>query len=279
MIRRLAGPLTVIVTILAGVPLLLLLLVPREAAMQVDVDKRFSAPSADAILGTDHLGRDVATRLAYGTGLSLRAAAVSLTVALSLALILGALSGGRPHSLASFVIDSTASLLLVVPFFLLAVAAAAVLEPGLETTYLLVGLTIWPAPARLVRAEVTQLRRSRFVLAEQAFGFGQLEILRRSYLPLTLLPPLLSLTLMMPELLAVDVGLSFFGLGAQPSTPTLGRLVFQGLMDARQAWWTAAFPLATLFGVCLAVNAGAQALARRVHGAYGGARNGGGTNV
>jgi len=264
MSRRIGFPLGIILGVLAVLPAALLASVAPEAALRVNVAARFQPPGTAAWLGTDHLGRDLATRLAYGTGLSLRAAALSIVLALVLALVLGTLAGARPRSIVSRAIDGAASLLFVVPFFLLAVAAAAVLEPGLETIYLIVGLVIWPAPARLVRAEVAQLQRARFVLAERAFGLPPLQLFVRTYVPLTLLPPLVALALLLPELLAVDVGLSFFGLGAQPSTPTLGRLVFQGLMDARRAWWAALFPLMTLFGLCFILNAATQALARRM---------------
>jgi peptide/nickel transport system permease protein len=148
-------------------------------------------------------------------------------------------------------VDFLSSLLFILPGFLLLLVVGSILELKLATLYLIAGCLLWPPAARLVRAEVRVLRSARFVISERASGFSTPSILLRSIIPLTLLPAFIALLYMLPELLGLDLGLSLFGVGAvDPATPTLGRLVYQGLMDARSAWWLAVFPTATMALVC-----------------------------
>ena len=114
------------------------------------------------------------------------------------------------------------ALLFTVPFILIVVAVFAVIEPGITRAYIAIGCIGWAAPARIVRTEVMRVRSSQFVLAERAAGFSRTRILLRSVLPVCALPGLVSLLYFTPELIGIEVGLSFFGLGAAPPTPTLG---------------------------------------------------------
>ncbi len=227
-----------------------------RAAYATAVGNRLQEPSQDHFFGTDSLGRDHFTRTMLATGLSLKVAGRAFVVALALALVLGSIAGfcnGRwPDRVISYVI----AIIHTVPFILLAVALAAVLQANLEVIYLIVGGIAWAPPARIVRAEVARVRESRFVVAQRAYGMSPTAIFIRSVLPLVILPPFISLLYLLPELVGLDVGLSFFGLGAQPPTPTLGRLIFDGMNYLRTAWWLSIFPamaLATFFVVLYAL--------------------------
>lgn len=224
-------------------------------AYTTDVAHRLSAPSASNVFGTDSLGRDHFARSMLATGLSLRVAGQAFVLAFILALLLGSVAGlykGRwPDQLISYIV----SLIHTVPFILLAVALAAVLQASLEVIYAIVGGIAWAPPARIVRAEVARMRESRFVIAQKAYGMSAFTIFFRSILPAVAMAPFVSLLYLLPELIGLDVGLSYFGLGAQPPLPTLGRLIFDGLGFLRTAWWISLLPALVLMAFFLLIYA------------------------
>jgi peptide/nickel transport system permease protein len=222
-----------------------------ERAYVTHVSERLQPPSQVHAFGTDSLGRDHFSRTLLATGLSLKVAGRAFLVAFALALVLGSIAGLCKGHWPDLVISYLIALVHTVPFILLAVALAAVLRADLGTIYLIVGGIAWAPPARIVRAEVARVRESRFVTAQRAYGLPPSAIFLRSILPAVLLPPFVSLLYLLPELIGLDVGLSYFGLGAQPPTPTLGRLIFDGLGFLRTAPWLTlwpAFVLVAFFG-------------------------------
>lgn len=234
--------------------LLGLLLIPRILVLwgtardpyAISMTVRLQAPSVEHPFGTDTLGRDHLARVLVATGRSLSGTGVAFGIALFLALTLGTLAGcmaGRwPDDAVSYLI----ALIYTVPFILLAVGLATVLKVGVTGIYTIVGCLVWAPAARLVRTEVLRVRNSRFVTAERALGLGAWTVFRRSYLPLSITPALVCLLYLMPEMVGLDVGLSFFGLGAQPPNPTLGRLIYDGLSYLRSGWWVSFFPVVVL---------------------------------
>jgi len=229
------------------VPSLTLYLGEQGGPMEIsDSSLRYSPPSPEAPFGTDGLGRDSMSRTFYAAGLSLKIAAQSLLVSFVLAIILGGIAGLTRGHWPDHVISWLISVIYTIPFVLIAVALAAVIRPDIQSTYLLIGFLGWAAPARLFRASVMQIRSSRHVMFQRAYGFGEVAIFFRSVLPLAIVPPILGLIYFVPELVAIDVGLSFFGLGAQPPIPTLGRLIYDGFGEIRVAWWIATFPAAIM---------------------------------
>ncbi|MCG3148945.1 MAG: Glutathione transport system permease protein GsiD [Verrucomicrobiae bacterium] len=217
-----------------------------------------AAPNFQQWAGRDELGRSVLARVSLAAGLSLGAASFALLLALSLAMLLGGLAGwyhGQwPDRLISWVI----ALLHTIPFFLLVVVAAAIWRPGLFGAFLIVGLFVWAAPARLARAEFLRLRRAPHVTAARAMGFPASTIFLRQTLPVAFLPAFTAVLILTPELIGLDVGLGFFGLGAQPPTPTLGRLLYAGLSSLNSAPWLAVAPCA----IVIALSVTAFGLAR-----------------
>jgi len=211
-----------------------------------DVEHRLESPTASKPFGTDSLGRDHFTRTMLATGLSLKVAGRAFLVAFVLAVLLGSIAGVYKDRWPDRVLSYLISLVHTVPFILLAVALASVLRADLNMIYLIVGGIAWAPPARIVRAQVARLRDARFVVAQKAYGMSPVAIFWRSILPAVALPPFISLLYLLPELVGLDVGLSYFGLGAQPPTPTLGRLIFDGLAYLRSAWWISLMPALVL---------------------------------
>lgn len=204
------------------------------------------APGTSEWMGRDELGRSLSARLMLAGGLSLSAASLALLLALSLAMVLGGIAGWYHELWPDKVISWLIALLHTIPFFLLVVVAAAVWRPGFFGAFVIVGLCAWAAPARLARAEFIRLRNARHVQAARAFGFPAVTLMLRHALPVAFLPAFVAVLLLMPELMGLDVGLGFFGLGAQPPTPTLGRLLFSGISRLNAAPWLCLAPCVML---------------------------------
>ena len=216
---------------------------------RVDTSNAYIAPTLAQPFGTDGLGRSQLARTAFAAGLSLQVVSVSIAISFTLALVLGGIAGywtGRwPDLLISWII----SLLFSVPFLLIVVAIFAVLTPTLARTYIVIGCIGWAAPARIIRAEVRRLRSAPFVLASRAYGWSARRIVATSLVPLAATPGFIALLYFTPELIGLEVGLAFFGLGAAPPTPTLGRMIYNGMSEFSLGWWLPLMPAAVLLVV------------------------------
>jgi len=239
-------------------PYVMMAIGESRSPYEIQTSQSYIAPAWKHPFGTDGLGRDMLARTLYAAGLSLKVVVQSVAVSFVLALLLGSVAGYTSGHLPDHLIMWLVSLIYTVPFILIVVAVFAVIQPGLERSYLVIGCIGWAAPARLVRAEVMQIRSSPFVLAERAYGFAEARILFRSILPISFLPALFSLLYYVPELIGLEVGLSFFGLGAQPPTPSLGRLIYDGLSEFYTGWWLTLIPAVVLLAVMSCLHFGIQ---------------------
>jgi peptide/nickel transport system permease protein len=243
---------------------LLLRLAPwlMDAATTPDTNRILGSPALamGALFGTDELGRSLLARCAVALSLAVRGASLALVVAGTLAILLGGMAGWWRGTWVDAIISWLIGVLHTVPFLLLVAALGAVTQASWSVIYLMAGCVVWASPARLVRAEVMRIRSSAHARASRAFGFGAPAILLRVIAPAALPPVLLSLLMAFPELLILDIGLSFFGLGAQPPTPTLGRLLLQGFEKLQSAPWLAFFPLLCLISACIGLHAIVQRL-------------------
>jgi len=208
----------------------------------INTNNVYTSPNWQYIFGTDALGRNMFARVFYAAGLSLKVVFQSIMLSFVISVILGGVAGYTHERWPDKFISWIVALLYTIPFILIVVAVFAVIAPGIERAYIVIGCIGWAGPARLIRTEVIQWRASPFVVAERAFGFSEVYILFRSILPLSFLPALLSLLYYIPELISVEVGLSFFGLGTQPPTPSLGRLIYEGLSEFYTGWWLTFIP-------------------------------------
>lgn len=210
--------------------LLLALLAPRIAPYDPaaqSLDSGLSPPSAAHWLGQDKLGRDIASRLVYGSRVSLAVGLGTVSISLVLGLCIGSLSGflgGNTDRLFMRLAD----MLLAFPGLLLAVAITAVLGPSLRNVLIALSVLGWVGYARLVRAQVLKVREMEFVQAARAVGSSPARLLRAHIFPNALSPILVEATFGIARAIVAEAGLSFLGLGVQPPTPSWGSMINEG---------------------------------------------------
>jgi peptide/nickel transport system permease protein len=207
----------------------------------IDLKQVLMPPSSDHYLGTDTLGRDVLSRIIFGSRVSLKVGFVAVGLATLIGLLIGALAGyygGWVDSALMRLVD----LMLCFPAFFLILAVIAVLEPSIWNIMVVIGLTGWMGVARLVRAEFLSLREREFVTAARALGAGDTRLILRHMLPNALAPVMVSATLGVAGAILTESALSFLGLGVQPPTPSWGNILTAGKDNIEIAWWLSVFP-------------------------------------
>ena len=205
--------------------------------------------------GTDELGRDLLSRVVHGLSTTLRVSILALASSLAIGAAVGALAGRFPGGLADTVINWVIDLVLSLPFLLIMAAILGIVSPGLANAYAVLAGIMWVYPARIVRAEVARRRKLGYILAARALGVSETRIMVSKLLPSALRPAILLSLSYLPEIVALEAGLSFIGLGAQPPEPGIGKMIFDGLPYVYSAWWLMALPATALFLVVLTVNA------------------------
>jgi peptide/nickel transport system permease protein len=204
-------------------------------------------------LGTDHLGRDILSRILYGgrisLGVGLSAVSLSCLIGVTLGLLAG-FHGGRTDAFIMRVVD----VFLAIPYILLAMGVVFALGPSLLNVILVMAVTRWVQFARIVRADVLSLREREFVSGARARGSRSLRLLLRHVLPNALTPIIVVATLELAFMIIYESALSFLGLGVQPPTPTWGWMLSDGRNYVATAWWLATFPGLAIMLTVLAVN-------------------------
>jgi len=228
------------------------LLAPYDPLSQ-DLYNRLMPPSLDHPFGTDDFGRDILSRVIYGSRISLRIGVVAVVIALVLGTTIGLVAGywgGVLDQLLMRLMD----LLLAFPSILLAIGIVAILGPGLENAMLAIGLVAVPQYARLVRASALSVREMDYVQASRALGAGHMRILLVAILPNCLAPLIVQATLGLATAILDAAGLSFLGLGAQPPMPEWGAMLSNGRELIVRAPWVLTFPGVAIFFTVLAFN-------------------------
>lgn len=210
-------------------------------------------PSAEHWLGTDQFGRDILSRILYGSRISLRIGLVSVSIAIAFGGLLGLVSGFYGGWLDQ-VISRFVDLLLAFPGILLALVIVSVIGPSLTNVMIAVGIAATPTYARVVRGSVMAARENVYVEAAHAIGAGDRRVLLRHVLPNVLAPVIVLATLGVAGAILTGAALSFLGLGAAPPTPEWGAMLSEGRNYMRLAWWISTFPGLAIMVAVLATN-------------------------
>jgi peptide/nickel transport system permease protein len=227
-------------------------LAPADPGQQ-DLPAKRIPPGRQFLLGADEFGRDILSRIIYGTRVALMVGIVSVAIALGLGLLFGMLSGYLGG-----IVDASVSrameILLAFPYLLLAIAVVSALGPGVLNTTLAVGIWATPAFTRIIRASVLTLRETEYVQAARALGASTLAVLSRHILRNFLPTIIVYSTLYMANAILVEAALSFLGLGVQPPTPSWGLMVATGRDFLLVAPHIATIPGLAIMGAVLGFN-------------------------
>ncbi len=225
---------------------------PYDPIVQ-DLYNRLAAPSFDHPFGTDDFGRDILSRVIYGTRISLRIGVVCVLIALVAGTAIG-LVAGYYGGVIDQILMRLMDLVLAFPSILLAIGIVAVLGPGLENAMIAIGVVAIPQYARLIQALTLTVRESDYVQALRALGARDLRILGTAILPNCMAPLIVQATLSLATAILDAAGLSFLGLGAQPPTPEWGAMLSGGRELILSAPWVLTYPGIAIFITVLAFN-------------------------
>jgi len=222
--------------------------------LDIQLKQKFQNPSVEHPFGTDELGRDVFTRVLYGFSTTIRVSILALCASFVIGITLGSIAGFFYGSLIDTTFNWHVSLIFCLPFLLLMASIMSILTPNIVNAYIVLACVMWVGPARIARAEVIRTRMLEHVLASRAMGNPEWRILFRDIMPATLESSFIFALSYFPEIIGLEAGLSFLGLGVQPPDPGLGKMIFDGLNYIYSAWWLAFCPAMVLFVIILLTN-------------------------
>lgn len=243
------------------------MLVTEEYANDLNLTKKWAAPSAEFPMGTDNVGRDVLARTIYGGQISLAISILSVAVTTLLGTVLGLFAGYYGGIIDDIIMRIVEALLSIPTLFLLMVFSkffgtqlpvfevmGREISGSVAVIILVLGLTSWMGLSRLVRANVLSLKEQEFVVAAHAMGERGFWIIFRHILPNTLAPVIVSATLGISGVILAEAYASFLGLGVQPPTASWGNMVQTAMERMDKAWWLWFFPGILILMTILGVN-------------------------
>jgi peptide/nickel transport system permease protein len=218
-----------------------------------NLPERLLPPSMQHLMGTDEVGRDIFSRIVWGSRLTLYVIGLVAIIAAPVGILVGTISGyfgGFVDTLLMRITD----IFLAFPKLILALAFVAALGPGIENAIIAISITSWPPYARIARGETITIRNSDFIKATRLQGAGPLRIITRHIIPLCLSSLIVRVTLDMAGIILTAAGLGFLGLGAQPPSPEWGAMTSSGRAYILDQWWLITMPGSAIFIVSLAFN-------------------------
>jgi len=211
------------------------LIAPYDYTRQ-DIPNRMEGPSETYWLGTDHLGRDIFSRLVYGSRIAFGTALPSVAVALTTGIFFGLVAGyvgGKVDNVIVVIMDT----LQAFPSIMLSLAILALLGPSLVNVIIVIGITWMPNYARVIRAQTLSIREKAYIEAERSLGSTDKGILLSHILPNVIAPALLLAAMDLPWVITFESGLSFMGMGVRPPTPSWGVILSEGFNHIFESQW------------------------------------------
>jgi peptide/nickel transport system permease protein len=256
-LRLKRNPLTVIgLAIVAALLLMAIfapLIAPHDPIAQ-DLSRRFVRPGTPGnLLGTDEFGRDIWSRIVFGSRVTLYIVGLVILTAPVFGLIVGTVAGYAGGWVDQVLMRIT-DIFLAFPKLILALALVAVLGPGMVNAVLAIAVTSWPPYARVARAEALTVRNSDYIAAVRLQGAGPVRIILGHVIPMCLPSVIIRVTLDMAAVILTAAGLGFLGLGVQPPQPEWGTMISVGRKYLFEQWWVATIPGLAIFIVSLGFN-------------------------
>ena len=214
---------------------------------------RLLPPSWSHLFGTDGLGRDIASRVMYGSRVSLTIALLVAAISTPIGMLIGILSGYL-GGLVDEILMRLADIFLAFPRLILAIAFAAALGPGVENAIIAIAIAHWPSYARLARAETLNVKNNDYIQAMRVLGVGKLHIMAGHIAPMCLSSIIVRMSLDMGTIILTAAGLGFLGLGAQPPMPEWGLMVADGRQFLVDQWWVSTLPGLAILVVVMGFN-------------------------
>lgn len=228
------------------------LLATHSPTAQVLAD-RLQPPSAEHWLGTDELGRDIYSRIVYGSRLTLYIIGIVAVIVGPVGLAVGTIAGYMGGWVDRVLMRIT-DIFLAFPRLILALAFVAALGPGIENAVIAIAITVWPPYARMARAETLTIRQADYIAAVRIQGASTARIVGRHVVPMCMSSLIVRLTLDMAGIILTAAGLGFLGLGAQPPLPEWGAMISSGRQYLLEQWWVATMPGLAIFITSLGFN-------------------------
>jgi peptide/nickel transport system permease protein len=222
--------------------------------MTIDTEHVLSPPGPGHPFGTDDLGRDILSRMIYGSRVSLSVGFVAVGIAILIGISVGAAAGYFGGIVDAALMRFVDVMLTFPSFFLILAVIALVPKPSIYIIMLVIGLTSWMDVARLVRAEFLSLKQRDFVVAARASGAGHGRMIINHILPNALSPVFVAATFGVAGAILVESGLSFLGLGVQPPNPSWGNILTLGKDYIEVAWWLSVYPGLAILVTVLSYN-------------------------
>ncbi|MGM0437368.1 MAG: oligopeptide ABC transporter permease [Bacillota bacterium] len=219
----------------------------------MDLSSSLEGPSRNHWLGTDKMGRDILSRIIYGSRVSLMVGIVAVGISGIIGIFLGSIAGYFGKWIDGLIMRLV-DILLAFPSILLAISLVAVLGASIFNVMLAIGAVSWVGYARLIRGEFLSLKNKEFVSAAEALGAKTHKIIFKHMLPNAIAPVIVMATLGMAGAIITESSLSFLGLGVQPPTPSWGQMLSKGRTIIREAWWVSTFPGIAIMITVLSFN-------------------------